>query len=159
MKKLIILTFLCFSTISFSQSPEEKELKSIVENLFEDIFSNLNSSKINQHLTDDFMLFENGEIWNNDSIRNMVTELTNQFNSTENKKHIFKRINSFKFIKSESDGKMATIYYENFADFQMNGNSIAKMHWLESAVFRKTKDGWKMSFLHSSPVEEKKNEN
>ncbi len=158
MKKVIILTMLCFSTFSFAQSPDEKELKNIVENLFEVVFSELDSTKINTYLTDDFLLFEDGEIWNNDTIRNMVTELTNQFNSDENKNHSFKRINSFKFIKSESDGKMATIYYENFADFQMDGTTIAKMHWLESATFRKTKDGWKMIFLHSSPVKEK-NEN
>ncbi len=157
MKKFLFILSVSVCTIVFSQSNEETQFQSIVENLFQQVFSDLETDKIPDYLTDDFLLFENGEIWNTDSIRIYTEQLKKQFNNEENKMNSFKRTNSFKFIKSESDAQSGTIYYENFADFTMNGTSIAKMHWLESAVFRKTKDGWKISFLHSSPVKEDKN--
>ncbi len=157
MKKFLFILSLSVCTIVFSQSNEETQFQSIVENLFQQVFSDLETEKIQHYLTDDFLLFEDGEIWNTDSIRIYTERLKKQFNNEENKINTFKRTNSFKFIKSESDAQSGTIYYENFADFTMNGTSIAKMHWLESAVFRKTKDGWKISFLHSSPVKEDKN--
>ncbi len=158
MKKALFLSiFLSLNWFSFAQKAEEKELEIIIENLFENVFSILDSTKIDTYLTDDFILYEDGEIWNKDSIQNMVRQMTEQFNSEDNKKYTFKRTNQFKFAKSHIEGNSGWIYYENFADFTMDGNSIAKMHWLESAHFIRTGKGWKISFLHSSPVKEEDN--
>ena len=154
MKNYLFLLLISIGTLGFGQS-QEKELEALVQNFFEEVFSNLNVEKLDDYVTPDFMLFEDGEIWEKPKVASVVQQLKDQFNSEENKKNTFKRINSFKFIRSKIDGNTAWVYYENFADFTMNGASISKMHWLESVNFTKTPQGWKMSFMHSTIVKEK----
>lgn len=141
-------------TVGFGQN-QEKELEALVQNFFEEVFSNLNVEKLDEFVTSDFMLFEDGEIWEKTKVAAVVQQLKDQFNSEENKNNTFKRINSFQFIRSKIDGNTATLYYENFADYTMNGKSISKMHWLESVNFIQTPEGWKMSFMHSTIAKEK----
>ena len=151
----MLLFILPLSILLSAQTKEEQELENLIISFFNDIFTELETEKIPQYLTPDFVLFEDGEIWDYNKSLEMAGQLKEQFNSEENKKHIFRRINSFQFLKTEMDGNTAWIYYENFADFTMDGTSISKMHWLESAVCTKTAEGWKIRFLHSSPVKEK----
>ncbi len=155
MKKYLGIIYFLTAGISLSQSREDKIFESLVENSFQEIWSNLNTGKIATYYTDDFVLFEDGEIQNIDSVYAIINNLSEQFNSEENKNHKFERTNQFKFIKSHVEEDSGWIYYENFADFTMDGTSISKMHWLESAICIKTADGWKIRFLHSSPVKEK----
>src|SRR5690606_38926933 len=155
MKKILLLFILPWGIFLSAQTTEEKELENLITSFFNDIFSELETEKIPQYLTPDFVLFEDGEIWDYKTSVEMANQLKAQFNSEENKKHSFRRINSFQFLKTEMEGNTGWIYYENFADFTMDGTSISKMHWLESAFCTKTAEGWKIRFLHSTPVKEK----
>lgn len=76
-RKLTILTFLLLfiSSLSFAQNQKEAEiliLKKLVEVSFQDILTDFKSEKIADYYTEDFILIENGEIWNNDSVRNYL---------------------------------------------------------------------------------------
>lgn len=155
MRKLMLLFILPWGILLTAQTKEEEELKNLISSFFNEVFSNLETEKIPEYLTPDFVLFEDGEIWDYDKSIDIVRQIKEQFNSEENKNHTFRRINSFQFMKAEIDGNTGWIYYENFADFTMDGTSISKMHWLESAVCIKTAEGWKIRFLHSTPVKEK----
>ncbi|MBA5630210.1 nuclear transport factor 2 family protein [Moheibacter lacus] len=157
MKNLLLLLLFPFSVLLSAQTSEEKALENLIETFFNSIFSDLKTERIPEFLTEDFVLFEDGENWNYEKTVQVAHQLKEQFTSEENKKNTFQRINSFQFIHSEIDGNTGWIYYENFADFTMDGASISKMHWLESAVCVKTADGWKIRFLHSSPVKKKTN--
>jgi len=157
MKSRILLVIVFVSSFLYSQSDTENELQKIVENSFQEIWSDLDENKIPDYYASDFILFEDGEIYNRDSVRNYILNSKVMFSLEENKKHQFERINRFEFIKSGVEGNLGWIAYHNYAEFKMDGNVISNMHWLESATFIKTKDGWKMNFLHSTPFKEEQN--
>jgi hypothetical protein len=76
-QKKVLLTFLLsfISFLSFAQNQKEADLlslKKLVEDSFQDILTDFKSEKIADYYTEDFILIENGEIWNNDSVRNYL---------------------------------------------------------------------------------------
>jgi hypothetical protein len=152
MKTLFSLLFIFSLTILSAQTTEEKEIQNIVENFFEDVFTKLEETKLNQYVTQDVILFENGEIFNLDSLNSYVKNRKEMFNSEENKMHSFDRINQFEFISTQVEKETALITYRIYASFTMNGTEIAKMKWLESINLRKTTNGWKIYFLHSTEI-------
>lgn len=156
MKTTLFIMLVCFANFGFSQSANEAEFKRIVENSFQEIWSNMDESKISKYYTEDFLLLEDGEIWNKDSVKIAIKDIKSRFESPENKAHKFERINKFEYIKSYSDSNSGWIAYHNYADILMNGNSIAKIHWIETAIFIKEKNGWRMNALHSTPFKEEK---
>ncbi|SMC64572.1 hypothetical protein SAMN06296427_10597 [Moheibacter sediminis] len=143
------------ASVSFAQSANESEFKKLVENSFQEIWSNMDESKISKYYTEDFLLLEDGEIWNNDSVKVAINDIKSRFQSEENKMHKFERINRFEFLKSHSDNNSGWIAYHNYADIKMNETSIAKIHWIETAMFIKDKNGWRIQALHSTPFKEK----
>ncbi len=157
MKNTVTILILLLGSILWAQSANEAEFKKIVENSFQEIWSNMDESTISKYYTEDFLLLEDGEIWNNDSVKVAIKDIKSRFDSSENKAHKFERINKFEFIKSYSDTNSGWIAYHNYADILMNGNSIAKIHWIETAIFIKEKNGWRMNSLHSTPFKEKEN--
>src|SRR5690606_1279419 len=100
--------------------------------------------------------FEDGEIWNNDSVKNAIKNIKSQFENSENKTNKFERINRFEFLRSHSDNHFGWIAYHNYADILMNQTSIAKLHWVETATFIKTDRGWMIHSLHSTIFKDKK---
>lgn len=155
MRNSIITFTLLFGTLSFAQSADEAQFKKLIEDSFQEIWSNLDESKISKFYTEDFLLLEDGEIWNNDSVKTAINDIKSRFESDENKANKFERINSFKFVKSESEGNIGWIAYNNYADIQMNGTNIAKIHWIESATFIKENNAWRIQSLHSTLVKDK----
>lgn len=155
MKNSIAVLVLLFGSFLWAQSANETEFRKLIENSFQEIWSNLDESKILQYYTEDFLLMEDGEIWNNDSVKVAIKNVKERFESLENKQNKFERVNKFEFIKSHADGNFGWIAYHNFADILMNGTSIAKIHWLETATFIKEKNEWKIQSLHSTPFKEK----
>lgn len=159
MKLIVSTVVFLFSIILSAQSGAEPEFKKIVEDSFQKIWSGLSTEEIKNYYTDDFILFEDGEIWNIDSVQSAVQSIKLRFESPENKSHKFERVNKFEFLKSYTDENSGWIAYHNHADILMNGTSIAKLHWIETATFIKTNKGWMMNSLHSTIFKEEKNAN
>ena len=155
MKNLILCLFLLSGSFLLAQTNHEKEFQETIENFFQEVFSELDSTRLEKYVTKDFVLFEDGEIYNNDSVKIMIKNLIHQFSSEENKGKKLERINSFEFLGADSDQNSGRIYYRNFAEFKMDGTKIAQLHWLESANFIRTDEGWKIAFLHSTLVKDK----
>ncbi len=156
MKKSIVLFVLLFSSFSIAQSVSENEFKRLVRDSFQKIWSDLNFEEVKNYYTDDFILFEDGEIWNNDSVKIAIQDIKSRFESPENNMYEFERVNTFEFLKSHSDNNFGWIAYHNYADILMSGTSIAKLHWLETATFVKTNKGWMIQSLHSTIFKDKK---
>ena len=95
--------------------------------------------KLNSLTTSDFVLFEDGKIWNNDSL---VT-LKDQFKS-------FKGEWKFENMKVNIDESSGDIVYFDHGKFVFNDTITVEFDWLESATFRKVDGEWKMNFLHST---------
>jgi len=152
MKRLnpMILMIFC-ATISFGQNTIETD-KSYIKNLiigsFDEIWSELNSKNIDKYYTKDFLLLENGEVWNNDSISDYLDKAVL-------KKPIPNRVNTIEFIEVKVSKGMAWVAYKNQATFSLNNEIIRKIHWLESATAILTENGWRLEMLHSTRTKNK----
>jgi hypothetical protein len=94
---------------------------------------------MNSVTTKDFILFEDGNVWNNDSVINLV----NSFNS-------FQGTWTFDYQRITIDELSGDIVYLNHGDFIFNDTTIMTFDWVESATFRKIDGDWKMNLLHST---------
>jgi len=137
---------ICFTTISFGQSAiqtDKSDLKELIIKSFDEIWAELNSKNIDKYYTNDFLLLENGEVWNNDSIANYL-------DNAIIKKPIPNRVNSIEFIEIKVTKGMAWIAYKNEAIFSIDNKIVRKAYWLESATAILTENGWKLEMLHST---------
>lgn len=155
MKWTILTVLLLLNTGIKAQSFEENEVQDLIQNMVEDVFSEFNTEKIQEYFTADAIFFENGVIHTPDSMTEFLQELKSQFQSEENKQYTFKRENSFEFLKTTIQGDYAWIYYQNYADYSMDGVVISKFHWLGNANLVKENGKWKIQFLHSTIVNKK----
>lgn len=113
-------------------------LKSILINYFDGIKAQ-DLQKLNSLTTNDFVLFENGKIWTNDSIATI-----------KNKFHSFTGEWKLENMKVNIDESSGDIVYFNHGELSFNDTLKVKFDWLESATFRKVDGEWKMNFLHST---------
>jgi hypothetical protein len=147
MKKLnSIILMICLTTISFGQSPiktDESQIKELIIESFDEIWSKLNSKNIAKYYTADFLLLENGEVWNNDTVSLYL-------DNAALKKPIPNRVNSIEFIEVKILDGMAWVAYKNQAIFSLENKIIRKAQWLESATAILTQNGWKLEMLHST---------
>lgn len=153
MKTLIKFLVIFFITPSaFSQSSteaEEQKIMDLIKNSFQEILSENKKEKLLQYYTVDFLLLEDGEVWDLEKMRNMMDIVAGMESLPE-------RINSFDFIELKISGDMAWIAYHNTAIFKLDGNVMGEMKWMESAVAIQTEKGWKLQMLHSTLIEDEK---
>lgn len=132
-----------------AQSRKKKEQDKINQTIikFFDGLADLNDTIIKQYSTADFMLLENGEVWNMDTLINELNHL---------KRVSFSRTNHLSFIQTEVSGKTAWVAYNNAADITINRQKM-NVQWLESAFLVKKGKEWKVRLLHSTLLKPKKN--
>lgn len=149
MKRLnFIILMMFFTTISFGQVSNETDktrIKNLIIESFDEIWSKLDAKNIDKYFTKDFLLLENGEVWNNDSIKNYL-------DNAMLRKPNLKRMNTIDVIEIKIANKMAWIAYQNYAIFSSDNKIIRKAHWLESATAILTENGWKLEMLHSTRI-------
>jgi hypothetical protein len=142
MRKLIslLLLILSLSANSFAQK-EKNGIEAGIAGFFDGL-SLIDSNKIKANATADFMLLEDGEVWNMDTLLSKVYVRKNSG---------IVRVNRFEFIKTEQQGNFAWVSYYNYADFSMNEKKQS-VKWLESAVLKKEGNAWKIKLLHSTRI-------
>lgn len=144
MKKFLISCFLLLTVINIScaqNASDEEQLKALVQDSFDNVFSDMDMESIPDYFTDDFILLEHGEVWD-------MTKLKSMLNS-DNMNGI-KRLNEFEFIQINISGDTAWLAYHNKASFKKGDEIVGEMNWLESATAVRTKKGWRMDMLHST---------
>lgn len=148
MKTTISLLLLFLSLTAFAQTSTEKDeelLKQLIIDSFQDILSDNKQEKLGDYYTEDFVLLENGEVWDLEIIKGYMDQAAGMDNLPI-------RINSFSFIDIKIYGDAAWLAYHNTARFENNGEVLGEMSWLESANAIRTPDGWKLELLHSTIV-------
>lgn len=150
MKSSTSFFIVLFITASaFCQSPaqmEEQKIMDLVTNSFQEILSENKKEELQQYYSEDFLLLEDGEVWDLDKIREMMDMAAEMEKLPE-------RINSFNFIELKIAGRMAWVAYHNKAVFKVDGNIVGEMNWMESAVAIETEEGWKLQMLHSTVID------
>jgi len=164
MKRILSLTFLLFGLLSCSESsaPAEQQanpidsqqvqhdidtVKNLVMQSFEDIWSDLDTQKIEAHHTRDFMLLENGIVWNNDSVANYLNRERKEVEERQ-----YERLNRFDFLKVEHHEHAIWVAYHNYGTWVKGPDTLGTAHWLESAIAIKDEGRWKLQQLHSTRV-------
>lgn len=142
---LLLLLFIPSLVIAQTKSEDIKAAQQLIIGSFDDIWAGLDSTAVEEYHTDDFIILEQGEVWNNAEIKNYIKgALARGGNSI--------RTNSFDFIKTEHKGNSIWIAYHNYATWTENGTVTGNAEWLESAVAIKTGAGWKLQMMHSTRV-------
>lgn len=138
-----------FTTLSFGQVSTETD-KTLIKNLviesFDEIWSKLDPKNIDKYYTKDFLLLENGEVWNNDTIAKHLDD-------AKLRKPNPKRINTIEIIEIKVANGMAWVAYHNYATISVEDKIIREVHWLESATAILTENGWKLEMMHSTRIE------
>jgi hypothetical protein len=145
MKLFVCITIIfSFSKFSFAQdnSKNDREVQQIVEKAFQ-AFSDASIKSMEEVVTADVKILEQGEVWTLDSIR---------YYFRKKRPADYKRVNTLEFFQTEVQGKMAFVSYHNRADFHAN-NKDRTVNWLESAVLVNDKGKWKIKMLHSTRKE------
>ncbi len=93
--------------------------------------------------TSDFVLYEDGKIWNNDSVYKNI-QFHKPFSVT------------FTLSEVHSDGDLQVGYgtYHNHADFVLSDSIKFALDFIETAAFRKTPSGWKLKLIHVTTLKE-----
>jgi hypothetical protein len=146
---LILSLIFSFSAVSQSSiSRDAKEVEQLIQNSFDEIFSGYREEKLSDFYTEDFLLLEQGEIWDMKIIRDYLAKSKSNPNPPT-------RTNRFEYIKTIVEGNRAWVAYHNYATISRNGQVIRELYWLESATAVRTEKGWRLDMLHSTRVEKK----
>ena len=145
MKKAILIPFILLLLTSFSVRAQEKDtkdqlaIKQTMVSLF-DAVSSLNMKAIKQNCTGNFLLLEDGQVWNIDTLENKLLAMGSKFT----------RVNKLDFITVSVNGQNAWVAYHNTGQFSAADGKSFNINWLESAVLIKQDNHWVVSMLHST---------
>lgn len=155
MKKIVVFLILSlsFNFCGLAQKPstqlEKEAVQQLVQDSFDSLFSNYRVDLVYNFYTADFLLLEQGEVWDMEFIKSYLKDRNQSSNPV-------KRTNRFEFIKTEVYGDRAWVAYHNWATFTKEGTPAQEVYWLESAYAIRTSEGWRLELLHSTRVENKK---
>ncbi|NLN32951.1 MAG: nuclear transport factor 2 family protein [Flavobacteriaceae bacterium] len=154
MKTFVAVIFFIAGSFLCAQNNSEKDFRNLIERFYQEVYSETDSTRLEKFLTDDFIQFEDGKVFNQDSLRVVIKNLIQQFESEQNNDRNLERLNSFEFLKSNSDENSGWISYRNSAEFKLDGIRIAEIKWLGTAQFIRTSEGWKIAFIHNTLIRE-----
>jgi len=127
-----------------ARNEESQLLKKVLFDYFDGI-RDKDHEKMKDATTDDFLVYEEGKAWTNDSVFREM-ERVSPFRVNFEFDH-------FKVFVDNESGHMS--YFEQ-AHFVFRDTLKRNLNFLGSASFRKTADGWKMNFMHATPRYQKR---
>ncbi len=146
MKKINLLIFtISLSTFVQAQqllTKDQQEVQQTVIKLFEAL-SNRDSVSLKNYCTPDIALFENGSIWNADTL---ILKAITLNTATD-----FKRINNIDFINTTANRNTAWATYNLHSEITRNGKKVT-VQWMETVVVIKERKKWKIKVLHSTLI-------
>ena len=125
-----------------SLTKDQQEVQQTVNKLFEAL-SNRDSVGLKNYCTADIALFENGSIWNADTL--ILKAITLNTSSD------FKRMNNIDFISTTVNKNTAWATYHLHSEITRNGKQ-ATVEWMETVVAVKERKKWKIKVLHSTLI-------
>jgi len=124
-------------------SEEEEIAKKLIQGAFDDLWAGVDSTKISKYHTDDFIILEHGEIWDNNRIKKFMRRQLADTSRAE-------RINIMDYISIEKYGPSMQIAYHNKANLYEQDSLVWEGGWLESALAVETAEGWRLKMMHST---------
>ncbi len=150
--KNIILLLILFSSCKTSElnqdhlpltEIEESIAKQLIQGAFDDLWAGVDSTKIAKYHTEDFIILEAGEVWDNDRLKQFMRKQIAEVDRPS-------RTNEMDYLSIEKYGPSIQIAYYNYATFTRADTLLSHACWLESALAVPTKDGWRLKMMHST---------
>lgn len=135
-KVILPLAFLCMISCQKPAGYVDPEILKNVLYSYYDGIKDHDRQKMISSTTGDFLLYEQGKIWNNDSV------------FAEMDRHPYTVKFSFNDFHATVDNGTGHLAYQVNADFVFDDTVDLHLHFIESAAFIKRDDVWKMNFLH-----------
>ncbi len=134
---LIALVAGLFACQPVNNEADKVQVKQVLTDYFAAIRAK-DLNKMNALCTDDYVLFENGMVWNNDSLGNNIRKSDAEIRFT---------LDNYNIRVDQESGR---INYFNHGEAYRNDSLKSTIDWIESATFRKVEGQWKLEFLHST---------
>jgi lysophospholipase L1-like esterase len=115
---------------------DSANLQRLIEAYFDGVASK-SFVTLDSVVTRDFSIYENGKVWNNDSVFHNI-----QYNQPFSVKFTLTDFHIF------TDTRSGEVRYHSRADFVVRDTVKFTLNFLETATFRKTGAGWKISLIH-----------
>jgi ketosteroid isomerase-like protein len=144
LKKITLITLILIaSNLLHAQTGRTKEQQQVQETIvkFFDALSSRDTVGLKAHCTSDITLFEYGQAWNLDTLTSKVATMQAAAD--------FKRTNSFEFLDTRIDKKMAWASYRLNSSITRDGQQTT-LQWIETIVLAKDRKQWKVNHLHST---------
>ena len=141
MKRTSLFFVLLFGLLSCQQTNQKddpEQLKSVLMDYFNGIKTK-DFQVMKNVTTSDFLLYEDGKIFNNDSLINMLSSFPN-----------YKAKYQFDNFRINAGNNIGDMSYTNHGEITINDTIHLTFNWLESAHFKKVGNKWKLDFLHST---------
>ena len=154
MKVLFIISLFFFLYPLTAQTPEGIEVQSVIENMYEDIYSKSKINKIEDYFSNDATIFSDGEVFDFELWKSFIKNLSENLSAGNQNGNVLERINHFDFLNILVSGNYASIAYKKTEDFIYNGTKLVQLNWLESADLAKENNNWKIKFLHTTRIKQ-----
>lgn len=146
MKKisLLLITF-SISSLLLAQKALTKRRQTVQQTVIKmfEALSNRDSVSLKLYCTSDILLFENGQVWNIDTLIKKAILLNTAVD--------FRRTNDFDFINTEVNENTAWVSY-NLQSVKTTNGKQGFVQWMETVVLVKEKRLWKIKVLHSTLI-------
>ncbi|WP_437813627.1 nuclear transport factor 2 family protein [Sorangium sp. So ce1078] len=119
-----------------TDSPEK--LRSVIVSYF-DCVSRKDFERMKTLTTPDFLIFENGKVIDNDGLIDIIKGSP-----------ITKATYSFDDVRINVDSNSGSMIYVNHGEFVKDDASTITRDWLESAIFKKVGNEWRLYLVHST---------
>ncbi len=126
-------------------SSEKQAVENLILAYFDDIWSSFDTTKIEHYHSKDFILFEHGQEWTKEKIKDyMLKQLE--------KGDLPTRKNKMDFLFVEKLGDKFSFAYRNSANITRADTLVADVQWLESGIAIMNGNDLQLEFLHSTWV-------
>jgi ketosteroid isomerase-like protein len=117
-------------------------VKQFIEDWYFTYYTRLDKEKYRAMLTDDYLLLENGEIFDAAGDIALMPRAEDEY----------KRTDAFDFRSVKINGEFAYAIY--FLKSEMNDRKNGKRNreWLESVILRRSGNTWRVALLHSTRI-------
>jgi Domain of unknown function (DUF4440) len=136
------LLFITICTLKVLAGDNEDAVKQAVKNYYYLYFVKMDTSEYRSILTKDYLLLENGEIFGTEG----------DIAAMPDKDSGYERTDSFDFRLVKIEGGIAYTVYFLKSKITDKVNGTHNKEWLESAILRRSGEGWKIALLHSTRI-------
>jgi lysophospholipase L1-like esterase len=131
---------ICIGVMALTGARAEAGDSTTLQRLIETYFDGVATKsfvELESVVTRDFSIYENGKVWNNDSVFHNI-----QYNQPFSVKFTLTDFHIF------TDTRLGEARYHSRADFVVQDTVKFTLNFLETATFRKTGAGWKIGLIH-----------